>query len=130
MLIELYINDGATSTCIRLGGTSWPVSHLNGPGSQMDESNGQADAPNALNGAGTTQLGHGDNVGTYLVNGGVRCGVDRTGGVRSHMDASIGHGDVPSVETNTLMPTNVLRNVRTCRKKSQTYLVCCKMDSK
>ena len=43
-----------------LGGTHWCADNVNGPGSQMDASNGQVessrgktDAPNALNGAET-----------------------------------------------------------------------------
>ena len=47
----------------------------------------------------------------------MRCGVDGMDGIENHAGVSIGHGDVPGIETKVLMPTNVPEIIRTSQKK-------------
>lgn len=74
-------DDGKTSALICLGGTRW---HADGPGNRTD-------APNMSNSTETAVMGHGD---------GARCGVEVADGIESHEDASIGHIDAQTVETD------------------------------
>ena len=56
---------------------------------------------------------------TYLGIGDVKHAVFETDGVRSHADMPTGHGEAPSVESNTTKPVNAMEIVRTPQKKSK-----------
>jgi len=84
---------------------------------QVDTSRGPTDTPSVSNGAETASLGHNDSAGVYLSIGDVKCGVEVADGIGSHADASSGHGDVPSVETDANTTTSVLEIISTSRMK-------------
>jgi len=64
------------------------------------------DAPNVPNHAGTTGISHGDEPNTYLGAGGAKRGVDAADGIESHTDASSGHRDAQSVQTDAITTVN------------------------
>ena len=105
--------------CVRLGGTWMQTGDVNGPGCRVDESTGQMDVLDTLNGAETTGISHGDGAEMYLDARDAKCVVHAMDGVGSQTDASSGHGDVPSVEMDVLIPTNVPGIVRIPRKKKK-----------
>ena len=111
---------------VRLGGTSWWADDPNGPGNQTDGSHGQVDEPrgsaDALDvsyNAETAILGHGDGLGTYLRPGDTKCGVREMDGLGSQMDTLSGHSDMPSVKTDTLIPTIAPTIIRTTQKRGK-----------
>ena len=59
----------------------------NGCSNCTDRLTVQADAPNALNGAETTVMGHRDSADTYLGTGDAKRAVNETDGIGSHADA-------------------------------------------
>ena len=104
--------DGA-ETYLRVRDAKRDVDEMDGIGSYTDMSTGhrdalsvETDAPNASNHAGTTGISHGDEPNTYLGAGGAKCGVDATDGIESHTDASSGHGDAQSVQTDAITTVN------------------------
>ena len=52
------------------------------------------------------RMSHGDNAGTYLSVGDTKCVIHTMDGIGSHMHASSGHSDVPSLETDALTTKN------------------------
>jgi len=89
----------------------------------MDGLNGKADAPggqtsalNMLNSATTVSMGHSDNAHMYLGAGGTRGHIDDLDGFGSHMDVSIGCGDIPSIEGNA---NTAKTHQRSLEKKSK-----------
>ena len=122
--IESEDPDGGDILCICLRGTWMRPGDTNGPGSQTDWLEGQADVLRGWtdtlmvsNNAVTTGLSHCDDVSTYLGAGGVKCSIWETDGVESQTDILSGHPDTPSVKTNPTKPTNETANVRLPRKK-------------
>ena len=69
------------------------------------------------NSTGTAGISHGDGAGTYLDAGGAKRVIDATVGVGSHADASNGHMDVPSIQTNALTTANAKETISTPRKR-------------
>ena len=116
---------------VHLGGTRWRAGDANGPGCGTDMSRGQTemskdqadalrrwtDTLDVFNGAETAGISHSEGARTYLGVGGTKRAVNATNGIRSHTDASTGHGEVPSVETDALTPENATQNVSTPPKK-------------
>jgi len=108
------------STYLGAGGMKRAVDSANGFGSQTETSEGQAnvsraqtDASNASNKAETVGISHGDGASTYLGAMDAKRGVDATDGIGSHMDASNGLTDVPSVQMDAITTANVTQNVST-----------------
>ena len=85
---------------------------MDGLNSKTDAPTGQTSAVNVLNSATTASMGHGDNAHTYLGAGGTRGCVDDLDGFGSHADASIGRGDVPSIEDNANTAKNAPAVIR------------------
>jgi len=109
---------------IRLGGTSPRADDANGPGRRTEMSKGQADvsraqmdALNASNNAERGGISNGDEPTTYLGAGDAKRGVDATGGLGGHADASNGHTDAHSVGTDARKPENARENVRNTRNE-------------
>ena len=126
LLIELEDLGSGDIPCIRLGGTQMQTGDANGSrgqtdwsDDQTDEPRGQTYVPNQSNNAEMAGISHGDGAGTYLGAGDVKCGVKVTNGIGSQTDMSIGHGDVPSVETDPNKPTKAPENVSITRKKDK-----------
>lgn len=78
-------------TCVRMQMTRTAM--------QM-ESREPTDALSVQNGAETAVAGHGDGASMHLGIGGVKHGVEGIDGSGSHADASSGHREVQSVETD------------------------------
>ena len=118
---------------VRLGGTSCHAGDANCLGNRADTSRyqpdglrgltdgsgGLMDALNALNKAEMAGMSHGEGASTYLSIGDTKCLVTETDGIETRADASIGRGDIPSVETETETAENDSTNVR-CRIDSKT----------
>ena len=111
---------------VRLGGTQMRTGDVNGSRGQTDWSDDQMDEPrgqtyvlNQSNNAEMAGISHGDGAGTYLGAGDAKRGVEVTNGVGSQTDMSIGHGDVPSVETDPNKPAKAPENVSITRKKDK-----------
>ena len=131
--VEPYVNDGDTNACVHLKCTSWRAGDTNGVGDRTDGSKGQADVSrgradeskgwtdtlDVANGAETTGVSHGDGAGTYLSVRDAKRVVNATDGVGSQLDASSGHWDVPSVETDAITPENAPENVSIPRKREK-----------
>jgi len=125
--VEPYVGDGGgTSVRVHLRCTGWRAGDANGPGRGTDVSNGQTDASRGLtdvlrtsNSARTAGISHGDSAGTYLDVRGAKRVVNATDGVGSHADASSGHWDVQSVETEAITPANATQIVSIPRKKTK-----------
>jgi len=122
--VELYVENGETSVLVHLRGASWRADDTNGAGhgaegltGETDVSRGSTDMLGTSNSTGTAGISHGDGAGTYLDAGGAKRVIDATVGVGSHADASNGHTDVPSVQTNALTTANAKETVSTPRKR-------------
>jgi len=118
--IEPIVKNGEMDACVCLGGTRWRTNDADSPGRGTDASNGQTDtlrgetdALGTSNNAGTAGMSDGEGAETYL---GVRHATD---GIGSQSDTSIGHSDVPSVETHTNRPTNTPEIVSIPRKREK-----------
>ena len=117
---------GGDILCIRLGGMQMQTGDVNGSRGQTDWSDDQTDeprgqmyVPNQLNNAEMASISHGDGAGTYLGAGDAKRGVEVMNGVGSQTDMSIGHGDVPSIETDPNKPAKAPENVSITRKKDK-----------
>jgi len=124
--VEPYVENGETSVRVHLQGASWRADDTNGAGhgaeglmGETDVSRGSTDMLGTSNSTGTAGISHGDGAGTYLDAGGAKRVIDATVGVGSHADASNGHTDVPSVQTNALTTANVTENVSIPRKRAK-----------
>ena len=80
---------------------------------------GLTDVLRTSNSARTAGISHGDSAGTYLDVRGAKRVVNATDGVGSHADASSGHWDVQSVETEAITPANATQIVSIPRKKTK-----------
>ena len=135
ILIKSEGPDGGGIPCVRLRGTSWHACHANGSRSWTDRSRGQADelkgwadelrgstdALSVSNGSETDRISDGKGAGTYLGVGDAKRVVHATDGIRSQMDMSTGHGEVPNVQTDVIKPVNELKNVRMLRKRKKPH---------
>jgi len=117
MSIKSESPDGGEISRICLGGTSWCAGDANRPGNDADESRGLMDMARTSNSAETAGISHGDGAGTYLDIGDPKHGVEVTDGIRSHVDVSTGHGNVPSAELDAQTTTDTPEIVRTPRKR-------------
>jgi len=116
--IESESPDGDGIPRVHLGSTSWRAGDANGPGNQADASNGQTDeskgwtdALNASNHTETAGISCDEGAGAYLGARGAKRVIDATDGVGSQSDASSGHWDVPSVETDAITAANATETV-------------------
>jgi len=110
----------SAETYLSAGGTKRAVDETDGIRSHVDTSIGHRDTPsvepdalNTSNNAGTGGISHGDEPNTYLGAGGAKCGVDAMDGTESHTDASSGHGDTQSVQTDAITTVNAPEIVST-----------------
>ena len=124
--IESENPDSGEIPQVRLGSVRRHADDANGPRDRVDalegwtdESRTRADAPNTLNGAEMAIMGYGDGAGTYLDAGDAKRNVNETDGIGSHADASTGHEDAHSVETDTLKPANAMEIVSTHQIESK-----------
>ena len=116
--------DGSNIPHVCLGGTQMQTDDMNSLGSQSDASNGQvdvlrmqtgqADSSNVSKNAEMANISHADGAGTYLAIRHAKRPIHETDGTRIHADTSIWHGDIPSVETDTLTAENETPNIRRC----------------
>ncbi|KIM55534.1 hypothetical protein SCLCIDRAFT_30320 [Scleroderma citrinum Foug A] len=118
--------DGGGIPHVCLGGMRVQVDNVNGPGNWADVSKGQVDGlmPQTdglgmSNSSETVGMRHSVGAGTYLGPGDTEHDVDKTDGIGSHADASVGHGESPSVETNANRPANAPEIVRTTQKRGK-----------
>ena len=86
--------------------------HIDRSRGLADDLRGRADVPSVPNKPETANISHGEGAGTYLGPRDAKRGVRETDGVGSHANASTGHGDTPSVQTDTLMPANAPETIR------------------
>jgi len=112
--IESEEPDSGEIPRVHLARVRWHTDDVNGPGSgadalkgQADESEGRTDKSRARADASTTPneakmvfVSHRTGAGTYLSTGDAKRTVDETDGIGSHADASSGHRDALSVETD------------------------------
>jgi len=84
---------------------------------QMDESSGQMDSLNVLNGTEMVCMSNGDSVKMYLGAGGVKYNVRKTDGIRSSADVLTDYGGIPSVGTNVNKLTNAQETIKIPQKK-------------
>ena len=134
VLIQLEDLRSSRIPRVRLGGTSCRAGDANCLGNGADTlryqldglrgltdgSGGLTDASNASNKAEMASMSHGEGVSTYLSIGDTKRLVTEMDGIETRADASIGHGDIPSVETETETAENDSTNVRRCRIDSKT----------
>jgi len=118
--IASYVNDGDANACVHLGGMSPCAGDTNGVGRGTDVLRSQTDASNASNDAETDGISHGEGAGTYLGARGAKRVVHATDGVGSQSDASSGHRDVPSVDTDAINTAYATQNVSIPRKREKT----------
>ncbi|KIM65557.1 hypothetical protein SCLCIDRAFT_22720 [Scleroderma citrinum Foug A] len=125
--VEPYANDGDRNARVYLGGTHWRAGDADRPGNRSDGSRyqadrlscqtdgprGEADASRAWmdtlkvsDSAETNVIGHEEGAGTYLSIGDAKHLAKETDGVGNHVDVLIGHGDVLSVNTDVIKPTD------------------------
>ena len=64
-------------------------------------------------------LGHRDNPSTYLDARDAKCNVDEADNLGSHADALGGHSDMPSIKTDTLIPTIAPEIIRMTQKRGK-----------
>ena len=116
-----------------LGSTNWHAGDPNGLGNRMDVLTCQVDVSTGYadvlrvwtdtldvpSSTETASVSQGDDAETYLGIGDVKHAVFEMDGVRSHADTPTGHGEAPSVKSNTTKPVNVMEIVRTPQKKSK-----------
>jgi len=126
VLIVSESPDSGGIPCVHLGSTSWRAGDANGPGRGTDMSKGladvsraRADASNTSNRAEMDGMSCDEGAGTYLSVRDVKCVVHATDGVGSQSDASIGHSDVPCVDTDTITPANMPEIVSIPRKRTK-----------
>ena len=94
-------------------------SHMDGSHGKADVSRGRADIPGMLNHAETAILGHRDDLSTHLGARGAKHNVNEMDGLGSHADALGGHSDMPSIKTDTLIPTIAPAIIRMTRKRGK-----------
>ena len=70
-----------------------------------DDLRGWADIPSMPNKPETANISRSEGAGIYLGPGDAKHGVRETDGVGSHADTSTWSTDIPSIKTNTLIPT-------------------------
>jgi len=111
--VEPYVENGETSVHVHPQGASWRADDTNSAGhgvegltGEMDVSRGSTDMLGTSNSTRMAGISHGDGAGTYLDAGGAKRVIDATVGIGSHVDASNGHTDMPSIQTNTLTTAN------------------------
>ena len=88
-------------------------SHIDRSRGLADDSRGRADVPSTPNKPETANISHGEGAGTYLGPGDAKCSVREMDGVGSHADTLTWLTDIPSIETNTLIPTITPETVST-----------------
>ena len=113
--------DSGETPQVRLGSMHWPADNANGLGSQMEMLEGQTemsraqtDAPNTSNRPETAGMSNGKGAETYLGAGDAKRVMCEMDGLGSHADMSDGHLDIPSIETNALIPIIAPETVSTC----------------
>ena len=104
MLIQSEGPDSSDIPHICLRGMCWCVGDVSSPGCQTDESSGEVDMSQGL------MDGSGAQMDAPRI---------ETDGVGSPTDTLTGHGDAPSIETDTLMPPDKLENVSIPQKKEK-----------
>jgi len=111
--IESESPDSGGIPRVHLGGTRLRASDANGAGNRTDASKGQADVSRGLTDALNVSIraemdgmSNCEGAGTYLGAEGVKRVINTTVGIGSHADASNGHMDVPSIQTNALTTAN------------------------
>jgi len=117
MSIESESPDGGEILCICLGGTNWHAGDVNRPQNDTDESRELTDGLRTSDRAETDGMSHGDSAGTYLSVGDAKRDIHATDGVGSHADASSGHSDVSTVETDAITTKNAPDVVSIPRKR-------------
>ena len=138
--VEPYADDGDRNARVYLGGTHWRAGDTDCPGNrsdglryQADRSSCQTDGPRGeadtsrawtdtlkvSDSAEMNVIGHEEGAGTYLSIGDAKHLVKEMDGVGNHADVSIGHGDVPSVNTDVIKPTDTPQIVSIPRKKNK-----------
>jgi len=132
--IEPESPNGGEIPRVRLRGTSPRAGDANGHANgadasssqvdasrgQADESRGSADVLGTSNSAETAGISCGEGAGTYLDAGGAKRVIDATVGVGSHAEASNGHTDVQSVQTDALTTADAPQTVSIPRNDSKT----------
>jgi len=116
--------DGGGIPRVHLGGTRSRTGDANGCGNRVDASSCQADASRGSTGvldtsysAAMAGMSDGEGAGTYLGIGDAKRVVHATDGIGSQTDASSGHWDVQSVETEAITPANATQIISIPRKK-------------
>jgi len=111
---------------VHLRGASWRTGDANGVGNRTEGSTGQAnvsraraDASNVPNRAETDGMSCDEGAGTYLSVRNAKRVVHATDGVGSQSDASIGHSDVPCVDTDAITPANATEIVSTTPRRKK-----------
>ena len=86
--------------------------HIDRSRGSMDDSRGWTDALNMSSKPETANMSCGDSSSMYLGAEDMKCGTNMTDGVGSHAtDTSTWSMDIPSIQTDTIMPTNALQKV-------------------
>ena len=111
--VKPYVKDGNADTHVCLGETHWCACDVEGLGGRADGLRGQTDTLSMLNRAVTTGLSHNEGAGTYLAARDVKRDVNPTNGIGSHADTPSGDGDVLSIQTKAIKPTNTTETIRT-----------------
>ena len=106
-----------------LGGTRWHVCDVEGLGDradglscEMDGSRRQMDASRASNRPETAVVSHSEGAGMYLGAGGAKGDVEVTDGIERHVHMLTGHGAVPSIKTDMIIPARAPDSVSIPRK--------------
>ena len=101
--------------------TNYHADDLNGPRNQTDGSLGQTDVSrcqvdtsNTLNIAEIGGISHSEGAGTYLGPGDAKHSVREMDGVGSHVDTSTWSTDIPSIQTDVLIPAITPDTISTC----------------
>ena len=129
--IELEDPDSSEIPCVCLGGTHWHVGDASGPGrrtdgltSQTDAARGQADVSRywtdtliVSDSAEMAVMSDSEGAGTYPGIRDVKHLILEMDGARNHADMSSGCGNILSVETHAIKPTNETANIRLPHKK-------------
>ena len=63
--------------------------------------------------------GHKDDARTYLRAGDMKCVIEETDGIGSHMDVPSWHGDIQSVKTDAIIPANAQEIISIPRKQKK-----------
>ena len=122
--IEPESTDSGEIPHVCLGGTRWRVCNVEGLGDQADgsscETDGarhQTDASRASNRPEMAVVSHNEGAGTYLGAGGAKGNIEVMDGVERHVHTSTGHGAVPSVKTDAIIPARAPDSVSIPRKR-------------